>query len=184
MFYGCPVSEDAKWSLELKDLGQSSSLRVKIEVYNCLNGQFYSDPWLGLHWPLFSSLFSLDKARSWHLEGLRRGPPPGAWSMWICKEHVAERGERVRRQLALISLLKFILRLYLFNLLLRSLSHWKAQIIKAKRQRKRWFKNQEIIFSFPLKSLTLHIARSLNCNPLSKELGSFIIFMAVVKLRR
>ena len=51
-------------------VGQASSpestanICVKIEVYNCLNGQFYSDPWLGLHWPLFSSLFSLDKARS------------------------------------------------------------------------------------------------------------------------
>ena len=31
------------------DLGQASSPRVKIEVYNCLNGQFYSGPlaWTG-----------------------------------------------------------------------------------------------------------------------------------------
>ena len=78
-FMGCSVLEDAKWSLELGDLGQSSSLRVKIEVYNCLNGQFYSGPWLGVHWLLSSSFLTPDKARSWHLGGSQEGAatPPG-----------------------------------------------------------------------------------------------------------
>ena len=168
---GCSVLEDAKWSLELGDLGQSSSLRVKIEVYNCLNGQFYSGPWLGVHWLLSSSFLTPDKARSWHLGGSQEGAatPPGP----LLHVNMQRTCDGVRREGSLAAVgLNWCLKVYFetttcskcdIHILCRTsrvITQWELNYARMRNHRTLFLKSFSKIY------WRSHIARFHNSNPL------------------